>query len=389
MTAKTVRLGDVCQIVSGSTPSTREPGFWNGTLNWITPAEIPEDAHEILETQRRITQLAVDRTGLHLMPAGTVLLSSRAPIGKVAIAGSPMYCNQGFKNFICGDEIHNKFLFWFLKNSTDLLNSLGRGTTFKEISKNIVSSIQITLPSIDEQVHIANVLDTTDNIIKKYRQMFIMSDLLVKSKFFEMFGNFPNNEKNFLCDTIGNIAVDIRYGTSRPSTDDGKYPYIRMNNITYDGELDITNLKYINIPDNELQNCTVKYGDVLFNRTNSRELVGKTCVYNRNETMVIAGFIIRIRVNDRILPEFLSSFLNTKTSKKMLFELCKPSIGQANINAQELKKIALYVPPMEEQEKFVNIRRHVDKWKTVVRRQLADAEALKRSLLARFFGSGA
>ena len=105
--------------------------------------------------------------------------------------------------------------------------------------------------------------------------------------------------------------------------DGGKYPYLRMNNITYGGELDLSDTKRIDIPDNELDKCTVRRGDVLFNRTNSKELVGKTCVYNRDDMMVLAGFVIRVRVSERILPEFLSEFLNTEFSKQMLLAMCK------------------------------------------------------------------
>ena len=107
----------------------------------------------------------------------------------------------------------------------------------------------------------------------------------------------------------------------------------------------MTDTKRIDIPDNELDKCTVRRGDVLFNRTNSKELVGKTCVYNRDEMMVLAGFVIRVRVTERILPEFLSAFLNTDFSKRMLLGMCKAAIGQANINAQEMQDIGIYLPP--------------------------------------------
>ena len=155
----------------------------------------------------------------------------------------------------------------------------------------------------------------------------------------------------------------MRYGSSRPAVDGGRYPYLRMNNITYGGELDLSDTKRIDIPDNELAKCTVRRGDVLFNRTNSKELVGKTCVYNRDEMMVLAGFVIRVRVNEKVLPEFLSAFLNTEFSKKMLLGMCKTAIGQANINAQELQNIGLYVPPIDLQQEFVDFKTQVDKSK--------------------------
>ena len=180
-----------------------------------------------------------------------------------------------------------------------------------------------------------------------------------------MFGTFPENSKNWKICTIKEIVSDVRYGTSRAAVDGGKYPYLRMNNITYDGELDLTDLKYIDIPDKELEKCTVKYGDVLFNRTNSKELVGKTCVYNRKNIMVLAGFIIRVRVNENILPVFLAMFLNMDFSKTMLKEMCKSAIGQANINATELQKIRIILPPIELQKEFVEFKNKTDKSKFV------------------------
>ena len=133
------KLGEICEIVSGSTPKTSIKEYWDGDVKWITPAELTDDSYIIYDSARKLTELGVKKTGLSPFPAGTVILSSRAPIGKVAIAGCEMYCNQGFKNLICSDKIDNRYLYWFLKGNTEYLNSLGRGATFKEISKRIVS----------------------------------------------------------------------------------------------------------------------------------------------------------------------------------------------------------------------------------------------------------
>ena len=158
-----------------------------------------------------------------------------------------------------------------------------------------------------------------------------------------MFGAFPDNPRGWATGIIRDVVSDVHYGSSRPAFDGGRYPYLRMNNITYDGELDLTDTKQIDVPDNELDKCTVCRGDLLFNRTNSKELVGKTCVYNRDDMMVLAGFIIRVRLNERMLPEFLSAFLNTDFSKAMLLGMCKTAIGQADINAQEMQGIQIYI----------------------------------------------
>ena len=114
-------LGDICNVVTGSTPKTNVDEYWDGDIKWITPAELTEDTYILEDSVRKITGLAVQKTGLSPFPKGTVILSSRAPIGKVAIAGCEMYCNQGFKNLICTDEIYNKYLYWFLKSKTEFL----------------------------------------------------------------------------------------------------------------------------------------------------------------------------------------------------------------------------------------------------------------------------
>lgn len=379
------RLGDICEIVSGSTPKTGISEYWDGDKKWITPAEITDESYIITDSVRKLTELGVTKTGLSSFPKGTVILSSRAPIGKVAIAGCEMYCNQGFKNLICSQKIYNRYLYWFLKGNTEYLNSLGRGATFKEISKQIVASIEINVPDMGQQMQTAENLERVSSIIRLRKQQLQKLDDLVKARFVEMFGVFPLNPKGWKTATIRDIVTDVRYGSSRPAVDGGKYPYLRMNNITYGGELDLTDTKHIDIPDNELDKCTVRRGDVLFNRTNSKELVGKTCVYNRDEMMVLAGFIIRVRVSARVLPEFLSAFLNTDFSKQMLLGMCKAAIGQANINAQEMQNIEIYLPPTEMQRQFVQFKEQIDKSKVAIQKALDEAQLLFDSLIQKYF----
>ena len=229
-------------------------------------------------------------------------------------------------------------------------------------------------------------VNKVEEVITARQQELQKLDNLVKARFVEMFGIYPANQMGWETGKIRDTVADVRYGSSRPAVDGGKYPYLRMNNITYGGELDLSDVKRIDVPENELDKCTVRRGDVLFNRTNSKELVGKTCVYDRDEMMVLAGFVIRVRVNDRVLPEFLSAFLNTDFSKKTLSEMCKAAIGQANINAQEMQNIGLYLPPLELQRQFVQFKKQIDKSKVVVQRALDEAQTLFDSLMQQYFG---
>lgn len=365
------QIGEICEIVSGSTPKTSIAEYWDGNVKWITPAELDDDSYVIQDTVRKITELGVKKTGLTILPKGTVLFSSRAPIGKVAIAGCDMYCNQGFKNLICSDVISNKYLYWYLKSKTTYLNSLGRGATFKELSKKILAEVELEVPHIKRQNEIVQKLERVCSIKKKRLEQLQKLDELIQARFVELFGEPILNPKEWKIVTIGDIALDVRYGTSRPAVEGGKYPYLRMNNLTIDGHLDLTDLKYIDIPEDELEKCVVRKGDILFNRTNSLELVGKTAVFDLCEDMVIAGYIIRVRLNNKMmLPEIFSQYMNHKTLKKILRGMAKGAVNQANINAKELQSIKIYVPNMKLQDEFVTFVNQVDKSKLVIKNLL-------------------
>ena len=144
-------LGEVSKVYTGTTPSTKEPKNWDGDILWITPAEMKQDTFYVYDTVRKITETGRKSKSLDLMPINTVLLSTRAPIGKVGIVGKPMTCNQGFKNFECSNEINPVFLYTLLKNNTEYLNSLGSGTTFLEVSKSKISKMLIPVPNIELQ----------------------------------------------------------------------------------------------------------------------------------------------------------------------------------------------------------------------------------------------
>lgn len=254
------------------------------------------------------------------------------------------------------------------------LSSTGSTRVSLKLAK--IADLRIDIPTLPKQQCAVQAISHVNHLISMQNSSAAKLDQLVKSRFVEMFGTYPNNPMKWETGRIRDIVADVRYGSSRPAVEGGKYSYLRMNNITYGGELDLSDTKHIDVPENELEKCIVRRGDVLFNRTNSKELVGKTCVYNRNEMMVLAGFIIRVRVTERVLPEFLSAFLNTDFSKQMLLGMCKAAIGQANINAQELQDIGLYLPPVELQHQFVHFKAEVDKSKFRIQKSLSTSRKL-------------
>ena len=133
-------------IVLGTTPSSSNPDYWDGDIKWITPAELNDDSFYVYDSERHITEAGVQSTTLKSFPAGTVIFSTRAPIGKTAIAGCEMYCNQGFKNFICSDRLNPVYLFFTLRSHKVELQKMGTGSTFLELSKKTIEGLSISTP---------------------------------------------------------------------------------------------------------------------------------------------------------------------------------------------------------------------------------------------------
>ena len=158
------KIKDIGKIISGSTPSTNIPEYWNGEYLWITPAELNDDSFIINSTNRKLTYLGVKASSLIELPIGTVLLSSRAPIGKVAIVGENMFCNQGFKNIIPNETINSIYLYYVFKEKKEYLNFLGRGATFKELSKEIVENISIKVPPMELQNKFAERIEKIEKL---------------------------------------------------------------------------------------------------------------------------------------------------------------------------------------------------------------------------------
>ena len=237
------------------------------------------------------------------------------------------------------------------------LSSYITGSTRGKLTKSSLEKIEIKLPDYHTQISISKKISDIQNLIIKKKVQVQKYNELVKSRFNEMF-----IQRDFPLKRLGELVEEVRYGTSLPATLNGKYGYLRMNNITEDGQLNIQNLKHIDVPEKDLEKYVVRNGDVLFNRTNSIELVGKTCIYELDFDMVIAGYIIRIRTKKDILnPRYLSEFLNFPSTKEFLRNVAKGAVNQANINAKELQDISIPLSPLSLQNEFANFVAQVDK----------------------------
>ena len=238
-----------------------------------------------------------------------------------------------------------------------------KGTTARRrtLSTDKLRDIKVPLPPIGKQVEIVARFHCVKELMRVCDEQTSSLDALVKSRFVEMFGG-----SSLATRTIGELATDIRYGTSKKSSDEGRYTYLRMNNMTDDGRLDFADTKRITLDGSELDKCLVHKGDLLFNRTNSREKVGKTAVFEEDEPMVIAGYIIRVRLVPDIRSRYLCAYMNLPHVKEQLRAMAKGAVHQANINAKQLGTIQVPVPRISQQDEFISFVSRVDKLRFVV-----------------------
>ena len=240
-----------------------------------------------------------------------------------------------------------------------------RGTTARRrsITADNLCALEIPVPSLERQDCIVATFERVGSLLASCEQASECLDSLVKSQFVEMFG-----KDRYPIVTIGDVSSDIRYGTSKKASEDGRYIYLRMNNLTDDGRLDLSDIKRIDLTESELEKCVVEKGDLLFNRTNSREKVGKTAVFDLDEPMVIAGYIIRVRLQPEVDSIYLSTFMNLAKTKALLQAIAKGAVHQANINARQLAAIEFPLPPLPLQRQFVSFVAEVDKSRFVARK---------------------
>lgn len=380
------KLGDICEIVSGSTPKTNVEEYWDGDIKWITPAEINENVYVINDSVRKITKLAVEKTGLSSFPKGTVILSSRAPIGKVAIAGCEMYCNQGFKNLICSEKIYNKYLYWFLKGNTIFLNSLGRGATFKEISKSIVSKIEIYVPPIKEQYEVVKNLETVSRIIELRKQELCALDTLVKARFVEVFGN-ENNSKHWKIvnvEEVANVQVGVVIKPTQYYTDaENGVKTFRSLNIGSGFIKDSEWVYFTKEGHQKNSKSILKENDLLIVRSGAP---GTACVVTKEYVGCNAIDIIIARPDlKKVNPYYLCTYTNMPHGKKQIEE-GTGGAAQQHFNVGKYNKLKLMLPPKELQDNFTEFVNQVDKSKVKVQKALDETQKLFDSLMQQYFG---
>ena len=284
-------------------------------------------------------------------------------------------------------SIMSRFLMYCLIGKNTSLNEEAHGIAQKGIYLKQLAQIPIPVPPLPVQERIVSELDLLSGIIEKKREQLKEFDALAQSIFYDMFGDPITNEKGWEVKKLGEVCESVSYGTSNSSTENGEYKYLRMNNITYSGHIDITDIKYIDVSDDEYEKYVVRKGDILFNRTNSKDLVGKTALFNFEEEMIIAGYIIRVRVNqDSIIPTFVVKWLNTPLMKSYFKNICKGAVNQSNINSKELKNIPISIPPLPLQRQFASKIEAIERQKELIKQSISETETLFNARMQEHFG---
>ena len=340
-------ISEVTQIVLGSTPNSKEPSCWDGDIRWITPAEMTDQSYYIYDTVRHLTAKGRDAANLTMLPEGTVLFSTRAPIGKVAIVGKEMCCNQGFKNFICSEKLNNVFLYYTLKLKKDYLCSLGTGTTFKELSKRTVESLKIAVPPIELQNQFETIYNQAD------KSGFVG----LKSQFIEMIElkNWPQMKLK----DIVHEDCPISYGIVQPGDDmeDG-VPIVRPIDMNDTHVINKKNLKHTSREISEAYNRTILRGDEIL-----------VCVRGTTGLIALADGLKGCNVTRGITPLFFKPQFNREylyrafLGQQVQDYIQDNTIGSTlkGINMSKLRELPICMPPKEVQEQFVVFARQADK----------------------------
>ena len=212
---KEVRLGDVGKIVGGATPSTRNPQNYGGVIPWITPKDLSINKERFIEFgERNISELGLNSCSAKMLPKGSILFSSRAPIGYVAIAHTSLCTNQGFKSFVPDTEkMDSMFSYYLLKHNSENIANLGSGTTFMEVSGKVMSDFIVNIPDLLTQQEIAGILSSLDAKIETNNKLNEKLEEMAQAIFKSWFVDFePFKDKPFHETEIGYIPQIFESG---------------------------------------------------------------------------------------------------------------------------------------------------------------------------------
>lgn len=356
-TWKKYKLSEIGSVVGGATPSTTVDAYYNGDIPWLTPKDLSNFHERYIERgERNITKSGLNSCSAQLLPAGSVLFSSRAPIGYVAIAKNPIATNQGFKSIIPNPEkVDSLFLYYLLKHNKDNIEAMGSGTTFKEVSGATMKNIEVYLPeSLDEQRRIAGILGSLDDKIELNRRINANLEAQAQALFRSWFVDFePFRDGPFVDSELGKIPQGWKVGTineiiqilsgyafkSDTFTEAGPYRLITIKNVQ-DGSLNIDGAAYLSeIPDKMPQHCYLAIGDILLSLTGN---VGRVCIVDR-DGLLLNQRVAKLQPKDKRNIFFTYALFRQDSFKQYLIQIAKGT-AQLNLSPVETSDTKIVLP---------------------------------------------
>lgn len=374
------KLGEIAALSGGTTPPKSKDAYWTqGDVPWATPSDVtslPLGQARIAATEARVAELALKECSLKLNPTGTVLMTSRATIGYAVINDVPMATNQGFLNFTCFDDCDPRFLCHWLNANRGLLTAAAGGSTFKELSRGTAKLLPISLPPLDEQQRIADVLRSVDDAAGSQERVCRQMSAAFTSTLEGCFtvAEWPAHHLGDLCESV---QVGIVVKPASYYVDSGGVPALRSLNVL-ENRLALDDLVYISEAGHEVnQKSSLRAGDVVTRRTGEP---GKTA-------MIPSGFdsglncidIIFSRPKDCLRSAYLSFFMNSEAAKRQVAGL-QGGLAQQHLNVGEMKKLVLPLPDLETQDQTVEILNDIWVSMEAARHALLKLSALKASL---------
>jgi len=379
------QLRDIGDIVSGATPKTTVAENFGGAIPWLTPADLSGYTQKYISRgKRNLTQLGYDSCSTQIMPSGTVLFSSRAPIGYTAIAKNPICTNQGFKSIVPKPFVNSEFLYYQLIYLRKTIQDMGSGTTFKEISAKKFGAVQVTIPPLVEQEHIISrieelfsQLDASVAELKTAKERLKVYRQAVLKEAFE--GDYPQVQLKEISTAISGYAFKSKLYTS-----DGKYIVVKIGNVKerhFEFSRDLTRTNEAD--ETILDKYLLQRGDCLITLTGSRGKRDYGFV-----TMIKDQTTIRFNRKEAI-PEFFQYYLASPSYRSAFFRYETGNVGQGNVGIKALTEPIVILPNIEQQWRIVEeieSRLSVcDSIEKTVDTALQQAEALRQSILKKAF----
>lgn len=357
MSWPTATIGDVCLSTLQADPARSG----KQTFRYVDISGVDRDAKAISRADRLSSDDAPSRARKIIEESDILVSTVRPNLNAIAFVPGELdgeIASTGFAVLRANRKLLNpKYLYYWVQHSAfvEFLVANATGASYPAVSDAIIKRAPLPLPPPKEQSRLVELLDQADALRRLRREADAKAARILPTLFLKMFGDPASNPMGWPTETVGSVLQSSDYGSSTRASDDGKgLPLIRMGNVSYEGNLLLNDLKWVDLNEAEAQRYRLEAGDILFNRTNSLDLVGKTGIWNGEMDAVVASYFIRLRVDrEKIEPAFLWAFMNSAHMKRVLRATARGAIGQANINATELRAFPLYLPPLGKQREFV------------------------------------